>query len=229
MSIYKRHRFSADVIQFAVWSYFKFSLSLRDVEDLLAERGIEVSRESIRNWCRKFGRIYQKRLRSKTQSFGDTWFMDEVFINIKGDRRYLWRAVDQDGEVIDVLVQKRRDTKAAKRFFRRLLRSNKQIRPRTIVTDKLGSYRVAHRELLPDAKHDTRQYYNNRSESSHEPTRVRERQMRGFKSRRQAQHFLNVHSAVYNLFNIQRHLCSAALTRWRRDRAFASWQSVTMA
>ena len=178
MSIYKRHRFSSDVIQFAVWAYFKFSLSLRDVEDLLAERGIEVSRESIRSWCRKFGRIYQKRLRSKTEAFGDTWFMDEVFVNIKGERHYLWRAVDQDGDVIDVLVQKRRDTKAAKRFFRRLLASNKQITPRAILTDKLGSYRGAHRALIPLADHNTQQYHNNRSESSHEPTRVRERQMR---------------------------------------------------
>ncbi|NVK10935.1 MAG: IS6 family transposase [Gammaproteobacteria bacterium] len=227
MSIYKRHRFSSDVIQFAVWSYFKFSLSLRDVEDLLAQRGIEVSRESIRAWCRKFGRIYQKRLRSNAEASGDRWFIDEVFISIKGERHYLWRAVDQDGDVVDVLVQRRRDTKAAKRFFRRLLASSKQGQPRAIVTDKLGSYSVAHRDLIPDTAHDTRQYCNNRSESSHQPTRVRERQMRRFKSRHQAQHLLNVHSAVYNLFNIQRHLCSAALTRWRRDRAFASWKTVT--
>ncbi|WP_425452012.1 IS6 family transposase [Umboniibacter marinipuniceus] len=228
MSIYKRHRFSSDVIQFAVWASYKFSLSLRDVEDLLAERGIDVSRESIRSWCRKFGRIYQKRLRSAAEVFGDTWFMDEVFINNKGERHYLWRAVDQDGDVIDVLVQKRRDTKAAKRFFRRLLVSNRQLTPRTIVTDKLGSYRGAHRALTPNSEHDTMQYRNNRSESSHEPTRVRERQMRRFKSRSQAQHFLNVHSAVYNLFNIQRHLCSAALTRLRRDRAFACWREITV-
>ncbi len=193
----------------------------------MAERGISVTRESIRHWCNKFGRLYEKRLRAKQPCFGDTWFMDEVFINIRGERHYLWRAVDQDGDVVDILVQKRRDSRAAKRFFKRLLTSNKGSRPRTIVSDKLGSYGVAHREILNGSRHDTSQYHNNRSESSHQPTRVRERQMRRFKSVRQAQCFLNIHSAVYNLFNIQRHLCSAALTRKRRDDAFASWRCVT--
>jgi len=153
--------------------------------------------------------------------------MDEVFINIRGERHYLWRAVDQDGDIVDILVQKRRDSRAAKRFFKRLLASNRNQKPRTIVSDKLGSYGVAHRELMRESRHDTSQYHNNRSESSHQPTRVRERQMRRFKSMRQAQHFLNIHSSVYNLFNIQRHLCSAALTRKRRDNAFASWYQVT--
>ena len=177
MNIYKRYRFPSDVIQFAVWSYFNLALSLRDVEDLLAERGIDVTRESIRQWWYKFGRSYEKRLRKKQAgTFGDTWFLDEVFSNIRGKRHCLWRAVDQDGDVVDVLVQKRRNAKAAKRFFNRLITSSGDVKPRELVTDKLGSYGVAHRDLEPEATHNNQQYHNNRSESSHQPTRVRERQ-----------------------------------------------------
>jgi putative transposase len=161
-------------------------------------------------------------LKRKHQGFGDTFFLDEVFIKIDGKQHYLWRAVDQDGEVVDVFLQKRRDGAAAKRFFKRLLKAH-QSEPRKIVTDKLRSYGVAHRELIPDSIHDTSQYANNRAELSHQPTRVRERGMRKFKSIQQAQRFLNVHSAVYNLFNLGRHLISAKNYRLLRMRAFTSW------
>ena len=220
--MYKRHRFPPEIIQYAVWIYHRFSLSHRDIEDLLAERGITVSYESIRLWCNKFGLKYVRRLRKKHQGYGDTFFIDEVFVKIDGRQYYLWRAVDQDGEIVDIFLQRRRDGKAAKRFFKRLLKNNRG-EPRKIVTDKLRSYGVAHRELIPDTIHDTTQYANNRAELSHQPTRVRERGMRRFKSTQQAQRFLTVHAAVYNLFNLGRHLISAKNYRFLRLRAFASW------
>ena len=167
------------------------------------------------------------RLKRNHLGYGDTFFIDEVFVKIGGKQHYLWRAVDQDGEVIDVFLQKRRDGAAAKRFFKRLLRKH-QGEPRKIVTDKLRSYGVAHRELIPDAIHDTSQYANNRAELSHQPTRVRERGMRRFKSVVQAQRFLGVHAAVYNLFNLGRHLISASHYRLIRLRAFASWKSAVV-
>lgn len=193
LKMYKRHRFPSEIIQYAVWLYYRFNLSQRDIEDLLAERGISVSYESIRLWCNKFGPKYATRLKRKHLGYGDTFFIDEVFIKIRGTQHYLWRAVDQDGEVVDVFLQKRRDGAAAKRFFKRLLTKH-QGEPRKIVTDKLRSYGVAHRELIPDAIHDASQYANNRAELSHQPTRVRERGMRRFKSIHQAQRFLNVHA-----------------------------------
>ena len=221
--LYKRYRFPPEIIQYAVWLYHRFNLSHRDIEDLLAERGITVSYESIRLWCNKFGPKYAKRLKKRHQGFGDTFYIDEVFVKIGGKQQYLWRAVDQDGEVVDVFLQARRDGAAAKRFFKRLLK-NHQGEPRKIVTDKLRSYGVAHRELMPETIHDTTQYANNRAELSHQPTRVRERGMRCFKSSRQAQRFLGVHAAVYNLFNLGRHLVSAKNYRMLRMRAFVSWK-----
>ncbi|MDA9351274.1 IS6 family transposase [Gammaproteobacteria bacterium] len=223
--LYKRHRFPPEIIQYAVWLYHRFNLSHRDIEDLLAQRGITVSYESIRLWCNKFGSKYAQRLRRKHQGYGDTFYIDEVFVRIRGKQHYLWRAVDQDGEVVNVFLQKRRDGKAAKRLFKRLLKNHKG-EPRKIVTDKLRSYGVAHRELIPETIHDTSQYANNRAELSHEPTRVRERGMRRFKSMQQAQRFLGAHAAVYNLFNLGRHLVSGENYRFFRQRAFASWEKV---
>ena len=217
MNTYKRHRFPPDIISYAVWLYYRFNLSHRDVEDLLAERGITVSREAIRLWCIKFGALYARRLKRKHRGYGDTFFIDEVFAGvpdhkINGKQHYLWRAVDQDGEVVDVYLQAKRDGTAAKCFFKRLLRS----------------YGVAHRELMPDVIHDKSQYANNRAEQSHEPTRVRERGMRGaafrrFKSVGQAQRFLGAHAAVSNLFNLGRHLVRAQHYRDLRVSAFAEW------
>ena len=227
MSTYKRHRFPSEIISYAVWLYFRFNLSHRDIEDLLAERGTIVSRESIRLWCIKFGALYARRLKRKHRGYGDTFFIDEVFVKINGKQHYLWRAVDQDGEVVDVYLQARRDGAAAKRVFKRLLRSHGG-KPRKIVTDKLRSYGVAHRELIPETIHSTKQYENNRAEQSHEATRVRERGMRGpasrkFKSLKQAQRFLGTHSAVSNLFNLGRHLVRAQHYRDLRISAFAEW------
>ena len=160
MNIYKRHRFPSEIIQYAVWLYYRFNLSHRDIEDLLAERGITASYESIRQWGIKFGHKYARRLKRRHQGFGDTFFIDEVFVKIGGKQHYLWRAVDQDGEVVDVFLQARRDGAAANRFFWRLLR-NHGGEPRKIVTDKLRSYGVAHRELIPETIHVTERYANN--------------------------------------------------------------------
>ena len=227
MNSYKRHRFPPEIISYAVWLYYRFNLSARDIEDLLAERGIIVSYESIRLWCIKFGRKYARRLKRRHQGYGDTFYIDEVFVRIGGKQQYLWRAVDQDGEVVDVLLQAHRDGKAAKRFFKLLMRRHHN-EPRKIVTDKLRSYGVAHRELMPEVIHDSSQYANNKAELSHQPTRVRERVMRRFKSLRQAQRFLGVHAAVYNLFNLGRHLVSAEHYRNLRDGAFEHWSEATV-
>ena len=225
MNTYKRHRFPPDIISYAVWLYYRFNLSHRDIEDLLAERGITVTRESIRLWCIKFGALYARRLKRKHRGYGDTFFIDEVFVKINGKQHYLWRAVDQDGEVVDVYLQAKRDGAAAKRFFKRLLRSYGG-EPRKIVTDKLRSYGVAHREVIPASIHDNDRYANNRAEQSHEVTRVRERGMRRFKSVKQAQRFLGAHAAVSNLFNLGRHLVRAEHYRNLRVSAFAEWSRV---
>ena len=222
MNIYKRHRFPPDIISYAVWLYFRFNLSHRDIEDLLAQRGIIVSYKSIQLWCIKFGRIYARRLKRRHKGYGDTFYIDEVFVKINGKQQYLWRAVDQDGEIVDVFLQSRRDEAAAKRFFKRLLRRHSG-EPREIVTDKLRSYGVAHRDLIPETIHNTAQYTNNRAELSHQPTRVRERGMRRFKSTAQAQRFLTIHAAVYNLFNLGRHLVRAEHYRTLRTDAFGQW------
>jgi putative transposase len=222
MNTYKRHRFPPDIISYAVWLYYRFNLSYRDIEDLLAERGITVSYETIRLWCIKFGATYARRLKRKHRGYGDTFYIDEVFVKINGKQHYLWRAVDQDGEVIDVYLQERRDGATAKRFFKRLLRSNGG-EPRKIVTDKLRSYPVAHREVMPESIHVTDRYANNRAEQSHESTRVRERVMRKFKSVGQAQKFLSAHAAVYNLLNLGRHLVRAQHYRDLRISAFNEW------
>jgi len=227
-TLYKRHRFPPEIIHYAVWLYHRFNISHRDIEDLLAERGITVSYESIRLWCIKFGPRYARRLKCRHKGYGDTFFIDEVFVRIGGKQQYLWRAVDQDGEVVDVFLQTRRDGKAAKQFFKRLLKAHHG-EPRKIVTDKLRSYGVAHRELVPEAIHDTSRYANNRAELSHQPTRVRERCMRRFKSAGQAQRFLGVHAAVYNLFNLGRHLVSAENYRSLRQCAFTTWEEATAA
>ncbi len=226
-NIYKRHRFPPSIIQYAVWLYYRFNLSIRDVEDLLAERNISVSYESIRLWINKFGPEFTRRLRRRHPGFGDTYFLDEVFVKIGGKQHYLWRAVDQDGEVVDVYLQKRRDAITAKRFFHRFLKSGGA--PREIVTDKLRSYGVAHRSLIPETEHNTEQYANNRAELSHQPTRVRERGMRRFKSIKPAQRFLESHAAVYNLFNLHRHSLCKRFFKLFRLRSFATWDAVTAA
>ena len=227
-SLYYGHRFPPEVISYAVWVYHRFCLSFRDVEDLLAERGIIVSYETIRIWCQKFGPGYARNLKGRQGRLGDTWHLDEVFIRINGQQHYLWRAVDQDGDVIDILVQPRRDQGAAERFFRRLLRGQGK-EPFRIVTDKLRSYSAALRRILGEVAHGTERYANNRAEVSHQPTRERERHMRRFKSAGQAQRFLSLHGVVQNLFRLGRHLLKATHHRLLRLRSFAIWQTVTAA
>src|SRR5919205_710442 len=170
---YKHHRFPVEIISHGVWLYYRFCLSFRDVEELLFERGVSVTYEAIRKWCRKFGQDYANLLRRRRPRPGDKWHMDEVFLTIKGEHHYLWRAVDQDGNVLDILVQRRRDKKAAKKFFRKLLKGLTYV-PRVIITDQLKSYGAAKREILPGVEHRQSRYLNNRCENSHRPTRQRE-------------------------------------------------------
>jgi putative transposase len=225
---YRGHRFPTDIISHAVWLYHRFCLSFRDVEDLLAERGITVSYETIRQRCRKFGTEYARRLKRREARWGDTWYLDEIFVNIQGQRQYLWRAVDQDRDGIDILVQPRRDRRAAERFFRKLLKGQ-GAEPLRLVTDKLRSYGAAHRTTMPSVRHDTRQYANNRAEVSPQPTRQRERQMRCFKSAGQAQRFLSVQGVILNLFRVGRHLLCSEHHRALRERSLLVWRQETCA
>jgi putative transposase len=223
---YRGFRFPAEIIAHAVWLYHCFSLSLREVETILAERGVVVSHESIRAWSLRFGRAFATALKKRRPRPGDKWHLDEVFVRIRGKRHYLWRAVDQHGTVLDVLVQSRRSAKAAKRFFKKLLKGL-QYAPRVIVTDKLKSYGAAKREILPGVEHRQGRCLNNRAEVSHQPTRRRERQMQRFKSARQAQQFLSSHARIHNLFQLRRHLLTANDHRTARDDAFRTWREVT--
>ena len=222
---YKRHRFPPSIIQHAVWLYCRFTLSFRDVEDLLAERGLNISYESVRCWVLKFGTAYARTIRSLRPCPDCRWHLDEVFVSIQGKKMYLWRAIDSEGEVLDILVQARRNRKAALKLMRKLLKKQ-GFAPSTVVTDKLRSYGAAFRDLGLTAHHETGQYKNNRAENSHQPVRRRERKMQGFKSPGSAQHFLSIHSAIYNLFNTQRHLVSRKTNRQFRDEAMSEWRRV---
>lgn len=222
------YRFRPDIIAYTVWLYHRFTLSLRDIKDLLAERGVIVSYETVRQWCRTFGPHYARRIRKRQGPRGDRWFLDEVTVSIRGHCRYLWRAVDQDGDVLDILVQTRKDTRAAKRFFRKLLRGQGQT-PIEMTTDKLRSYGAAKREIMPSVSHCQDRYANTRAELSHEHTREQERCMRGFRSPGQARRFLSIHGQFHNLFRLGRHLLAAANYRLLRSRAFRTWSEVTCA
>ncbi len=223
---YRGFRYPVEVIQHAAWLYHCFSLSLRDVETILAARGVVVSYESIREWGLRFGRQFANELKRRRPRPGDKWHMDGVFIRVGGKQHYLWRAIDQDGHVLDILVQSRRNTKAVKRFFRKLLRGLQYV-PRMIVTDKLKSYAAAKRTILPHVEHRQSKYLNNRAEVSHQPTRRRERQMQRFKSARHAQQFLSTHARIHNHFQFRRHCLTATQHRAARDAAFQVWQEVT--
>jgi len=196
--LYQRHRFPPEVISHAVWLYFRFPLSLRMVEEMLATRGICVTYETVRQWGKKFGKAFADQIRQRAPARGDKWHMDEVVISIAGEPHWLWRAVDQNGIVLDVLVQRRRDTRAAQRLMKRLLKSA-IIPPRVMITDKLRSYGAARAKMGLQVEHRQHKGLNNRAENSHQPTRRRERIMKRFKSARQAQRFLMVHDQVANL------------------------------
>src|SRR5918998_3018829 len=223
---YAGYRFPAEVISHTVWLYFRFPLSLRMVEDMLAARGIIVSHETIRQWALKFGQDFANQIRRRLPRAGDKWHLDEVVIKIAGKKHWLWRAVDQDGIVLDILVQSRRDKRAAKRFLRKLLKKQRRS-PRVLITDKLASYGAAKGEVMPSVEHRKHKGLNNRAENSHQPTRRRERQMKGFKSAGQAQRFLSAHDQIGNLFHLRRDHVSASEYRAARARAFQTWAEVT--
>ena len=224
-NLYRGHRFPSSIISHCVWLYFRFPLSFRDVEDMMAERGVEVSYETIRHWCDQFGRGYARRIRAGRGTLGDRWHLDEVLLKINGRLQYLWRAVDQDGTVLDILVQPKRDKVAAARYFRKLL-GGLGYAPREVVTDQLASYTAPCAQWLPDARHIRNKGANNRAENSHPPTRLRERRMRRFKSAAHAQRFLSTFGMVYDHFAIARHTPSAENARALRGRRFASWRTI---
>ena len=225
---YSRQRFPSSVIHRSVWLYFRFPLSFRDVEEMLAERGIEVSYETVRRWVLKFGPAIAANVRSRRVQPSRTWHLDEVFVRIGGKRTYLWRAVDVEGEVLEVLAQSRRNKRAAPKLMRKLLKKQGYI-PDKIVTDKLGSYSAALRELSLEHLHVTGGRLNNRAEVSHQPTRRRERRMGRFKSPASMQRFLSVHDAIYNHFNVQRHLISRPTLHQMRAKAITEWREIVAA
>ena len=223
VSLYHRHRFPPEIISHYVWLYFRFTLNFPDVEEMLAMRGISLSYETVRKWCLKFGQTYANGLRYKSPRPGDRWHLDEVFLKINGRIHYLWRAVDQDGDVLDILVQSRRDTKAAKKFFRKLLKGLRYV-PRVIITDKLKSYSAARSEVMPSVEHVQQKYQNNRAENSHQLTRLRERLMRRFKSSGHAQRFLSAFGIIASHFRVGRHLYRASGYRALMKSRVAVWE-----
>ncbi len=219
--------FPPPVIQHAVWLYLRFALSYRDVEDLLAERGLDISYETIRRWVLKFGPDFARRLRKGRTRPSGKWHLDEMVVCIAGQQLYLWRAVDHEGEVLDMLVKRRRDKRAALKLMRKLLKKQ-GFAPTVVVTDKLKSYAAAFRKLGLGARHEQGLRANNRAENSHQPVRRRERKMQRFKSPVSAQRFLNLHAAVYNTFNVQRHLITRPTLRTFRGEAMMQWRAATL-
>ena len=225
---YRRHRFPAEIIQHAIWLYLRFTLSYRDVEELLAERGLDVSYETVRRWVLKFGPLIARKLRQGRPRPSARWHLDEMVVRIAGKRMYLWRAVDDEGKVLDVLVQRRCGTRAALRLMRKLLKKQ-GFAPRLLVTEKLRSYASGFRRLRLTCPHEQALRLNNRAENSHQPVRRRERKMQRFKSARSAQRFLSMHAAVHNTFNLQRHLVSRSALRVFRAEAASAWRNAAAA
>src|SRR5438270_6962972 len=225
---YRRHRFPPVVIQHAVWLYLRFTLSYRDVEDLLAERGFDVSYETVRSWVLKFGPIIARRLRQSRPRPSNRWHLDEMVVRIAGKRMYLWRAVDHEGEVLEILVQRRRHKCAAVKLMRKLLRKQ-GFAPKTVTTDKLRSYGAAFQHLGLSCHHEQGLRQNNRAENSHQAVRRRERKMQRFKSPGSAQRFLSMHATVHNTFYLRRHLVSRSTLRIFRSEAAAQWRAATVA
>ena len=222
---YRGYRYPVEIISHAVWLYFRFHLSLRDVEELLAERGVTVTYETIRAWCAKFGASYAAGLHRRRARPSDKWHLDEVQLKIKGQRHWLWRAVDKHGVVLDILVQQRRDQQAAETFLRRVIASTGS-EPRVVITDKLLSYPPALRRVLPKVDHRRHKGLNNRAENSHQPTRQRERLMRRFKSPEHAQRFLEPFGAIGDHFRVGRYRTAAARRRQLLAQRHSSWREV---
>ena len=220
---YAGYRFPPEIIQQAIWLYLRFTLSLRDVEDLLAERGVTVSYETVRRWVNHFGPMVAADLQERRPKPHSIWHLDEVYLKIDGRMVYLWRAVDAEGEVLDVLAQSKRNKHAALKLMRKLLKKYAFV-PQRLVTDDLRSYGAAARDLGLENRHERGRWKNNRAENSHQPTRRRERKMQRFKSVGSAQKFLSSHAAVYNTFNAQRHLTSAQTHRTLRAAAMNTWR-----
>jgi putative transposase len=225
---YRRHRFPPVVIQHAVWLYLRFTLSYRDVEELLAERGLDISYESARSWVLKFGPALARALRRCRPRPSDRWHLDEMVVRIAGAHMYLWRAVDHEGEVLEIQVQRRRDKRAAVKLMRKLPRKQ-GFAPQKVTTDKLRSYGAAFRHLGLSCDHEQGLRQNNRAENSHQVVRRRERKMQRFKSAAPAQRFLSMHAAVHNTFNLQRYLVSRSTLRIFRSEAAAQWRTATIA
>ena len=225
---FARHQFPPAVIRHAVWLYMRFTPSYRDVEDLLAERGLHNSYETVRRWVLKFGPLFARELRRRRPRPTSRWHLDEMAVMIAGSQFCLWRAVDDEGEVLDLLVQGRRDKAAAVKLMRKLLKKQ-GFAPDVLVTDKLRSYDAAKSEIGLSARHEQELRKNNRAENSHQPTRRRERKMQRFKSPGSAQRFLSIHAVVRNTFNVQRHLASRRTLRVFREDAFQTWQAATAA
>jgi transposase-like protein len=220
---FKRHRFPPVIIQHAVWLYARFTLSFRDVEEMLAERGIDVSNETVRRWFLKFGRLIACNLRRCRPRPSPRWHLDEMVIKIRDRKHWLWRAVDDEGEVLDFLVQRRRCARSAKRLLRKLLKKQ-GVAPTHITTDKLKSYPVAIRKERLSAFHDQGLRANNRAENSHQPVRRRERKQQRFKSPGSAQRFLSIHAAVQNAFYVQCHLLPRSIFKKFRADTFDVWR-----
>ena len=225
---FKRHRFPPEIIRHSVWLYARFTLSFRDVEEMLAERGLDISYETVRRWFLKFGSLIAANLRRARPRPSDHWHLDEMVIVIRRKRYWLWRAVDNEGEVLDFLVQSRRNAKAAKKLMKKLLKKQ-GFAPSRVVTDKLRSYPPAFRALGLTAEHVHSHRANNRAETSHQPVRRRERKMQKFESPGSAQRFLNIHSATYNTFYHQRHLLKRPMYKELRTTSFEVWQSASVA
>lgn len=223
---YNRHRYPAEIIAHAVWLYFRFPLSLRHVEELLAERGIDVSFQTVSEWAIKFGGEFARCIRRRSRGgFADKWHLDEMVITIKGTKHWLWRAVDAEGYVLEAIMQRRRNKRAALRLLRKLLKGQGVV-PRVMVTDKLGSYAAAKREIMPSVEHRSHKGLNNRAENSHLTVRRRERNMKRFKSVRQCQRFISTHGPIANLFHAPRNTMTAADHREFRTSAMATWREV---
>ena len=228
-NIFKYHKTSPDIIRLAVLMYVRFPLSLRNVEDLLHERGINISHETVRAWWNKFGPVFasdirKKRVQNYKQYTHWKWHLDEVFVKINGELHYLWRAVNQEGEVLETYVTKRRNRQAALKFLRKIMKRHGP--SQTIITDKLRSYKAAMRQLGNMDKQNTTQYHNNQAENSHQPFRRRERAMNKFRAEKSLQKFVSIHAQFHNHFNHERHLNRRDIFKKYRNSALAEWRQI---